>query len=145
MSLTQQSCQWVSAQVLLKRYHWVLNFGPRIWAAVSRWTNPKGCKPKEVHDNILSLGKLVKKSYNLTLGWHGCSVEKDGRSVPLYLERNGLRVKAHVLQRVSRPVYVAAGTAVADEHMEGADVQESQARSLGCKPIRHHSLVPRIL
>ena len=83
----------------------------------------------EVRDNILSLGKLVRKGFNFTLGPRGCSMEKDGRCVPLYLERNSLRVEAHVLQRVTRPGYVAAGTAVADEHMEGVDVQESQASS----------------
>ena len=52
-------------------------------------------------------------------------MEKEGRSVPLYLERNSLRVETHVLQRASRPGYVAAGTAVADEHMEDVDVKES--------------------
>ena len=36
-------------------------------------------------------------------------MEKDGRKVPLYLERNSLRVEAHVLERASRPGYVAAG------------------------------------
>ena len=56
-------------------------------------------------------------------------MEKDGRSVPLYLERNSLRVEAHVLQRASRPGYVAAGTAVADEHMEDVNVKESHALS----------------
>ena len=63
----------------------------------------------EVRDNILSLGKLERKGFKFTLGPHGCSMEKDGRSVPLYLERNILRVEAHVLQRVTRPGYVAAG------------------------------------
>ena len=55
-------------------------------------------------------------------------MEKDGRKVPLYLERNSLRVEAHVLQRASRPGYVAAGTAVTDERderMDGTDVKES--------------------
>ena len=33
----------------------------------------------EVRNNILSLGKLVRKGFNFTLGPHGCSVEKDGR------------------------------------------------------------------
>ena len=42
----------------------------------------------EVRDNILSLGKLVRKGFSFTLGPHGCSMEKDGRSVPLHLERN---------------------------------------------------------
>ena len=88
----------------------------------------------EVRNNILSLGKLVKKGSNFTLGPHGCPVEKDGRSVPLYLERNSLRVEAHGSQRVTRPGYVAAGTAVADEHMECVDVQESQA-SLSREPV----------
>ena len=65
----------------------------------------------EVRDNILSLGKLVRKVS--ILGWVGCTMEKDGRSVPLHLERNSLRVEAHVLQRAMRPGCVAAGTAVA--------------------------------
>ena len=58
-------------------------------------------------------------------------MEKDGRSVPLYLERNSLRVEAHVLQRASRPGNVAAGTDTADEHMEDVDVKESLASSSG--------------
>ena len=72
----------------------------------------------KVRDNILSLGKLVRKGFNFTLVARGCSMVKDGRSVPLYLERNSLGVEAHVLQRVTRPGYV-----------EGVDVQESQASS----------------
>ena len=50
----------------------------------------------EVRDNILSLGKLVPKGFSINLGPGGCSMEEDGRSVPLYLERNSLRVEAHV-------------------------------------------------
>ena len=83
----------------------------------------------EVRDNILSLGKLVRKGFSFTLGPHGCSMEKDGRSVPLYLERNSLRVEAHVLQRASRSGYVAAGTAVADELMDDVHVKDSHASS----------------
>ena len=56
-------------------------------------------------------------------------MEKDGRSVPLLLERNSLRVEAHVLQRASRSGYVAAGTAVADELMDDVDIKESHASS----------------
>ena len=67
----------------------------------------------EVRDNILSLGKLVRKSFNFSLGPRGRSMEEDGGSVPLYLERNSLRVEAHVLQRATRPGCVTAGTAVA--------------------------------
>ena len=37
----------------------------------------------EVRDNILSLGKLVRKGFHFTLGPCGCSMERDGRSVPL--------------------------------------------------------------
>ena len=66
-------------------------------------------------DNILSLGKLIRKGFNFVLGPRGCSMEKDGRAVPLYLERNSLRVEAHVLQRAMRPGCVAAWTAVADD------------------------------
>ena len=80
----------------------------------------------EVRDNILSLGKLVRKGFSFNLGPGGCSMEKDGRKVPLYLERNSLRVEAHVLQRALRPGYVAAGTAVTDERderMDGMDVK----------------------
>ena len=79
----------------------------------------------EVRDNILSLGKLVRKGFSFNLGPGGCSMGKDGRKKPLYLERNSLRVEAHVLQRASRPGYVAAGTAVTgerDERMDGMDV-----------------------
>ena len=57
----------------------------------------------EVRDNILSLGKLVRKGFSFNLGPGGCSMEKDGRKVPLYLERKSLRVEAHVLQRASSP------------------------------------------
>ena len=88
----------------------------------------------EVRDNILSMGKLVRKGFSFNLGPGGCSMEKDGREVPLYLERNSLRVEAHVLQRASRPGYVAAGTAVTDERderMDGVDVKESHSSSLG--------------
>ena len=55
--------------------------------------------------------------------------KKDGRKVPVYLERHSLRVEAHVLQRASRPGYVAAGTAVTDERMDGVDVKESHSSS----------------
>ena len=54
-------------------------------------------------------------------------MEKDGRKVPLYLERNSLRLEAHVLERASRLGYVAAGTAVTDELMDGVDIKESHA------------------
>ena len=70
---------------------------------------PTGCKHAmeatatfrvaEVRDNILSLGKLVRKGFSFTLGPRGCSMKKDGRRVPLYLERNSLRVEVHVLER----------------------------------------------
>ena len=56
----------------------------------------------DVHDNFLSLVKLVRKGFHFTLGPRGCSMERDGRSVPFYLERNSLRVEAHVLQRASK-------------------------------------------
>ena len=69
----------------------------------------------EMRDNILSLGKLVRKGFSFNLGPRGCSMEKDGRRVPLFLERHSLRVDAHVLERASRPGYVAAGTAVTDK------------------------------
>ena len=75
----------------------------------------------EVRDNILSPGKLVRKGFNFVLGPRGCTMEKDGRSVPLYLERNSLRVEAHVLQRATRPRCVAGGTAVADDSMAVVD------------------------
>ena len=77
----------------------------------------------EERDNILSLRKLVRKGFHFTLGPHGCSMERDGRSAPFYLERNSLRVEAHVLHRASRPGYVAAGTAVADKHLENVERQ----------------------
>ena len=83
----------------------------------------------EVRDNILSLGKLVRKGFSFTLGPCGCSMEKDGRRVPLYLERNSLRVEALVLERASRPGYVVAGTAVTDELMEGSDISQSHSSS----------------
>ena len=60
----------------------------------------------DVRDNILSLGKLVRKGFHFSLGPRGCSMERDGESVPLYLERSGLRVEAHVLQRPARSGYV---------------------------------------
>ena len=53
-------------------------------------------------------------------------MEKDVRSVPLYMERNSLRC---VLERASRSGYVAAGTAVADELMDDVDVKESHTSS----------------
>ena len=52
-------------------------------------------------------------------------MEKDGKSVPLYLERNSLRVEAPVPQRATRPGCVAAGTAVADDNMAVVDDQET--------------------
>ena len=72
------------------------------------------------------------EGFSFNLGPGGCSMEKDGRKVPLYLERNSLRLEAHVLQRASRPGYVAAGTAVTDERderMDGMDVNESHSSS----------------
>ena len=86
----------------------------------------------EVRDNILSLGKLVRKVFSFNVGPGGCSMERDGRKVPFHLERKSLRVDAHVLQRASRPGYVAAGTAVTDERderMDGMDVKESHSSS----------------
>ena len=83
----------------------------------------------EVRDNILSLGKVFRKGFSFNLGPCDCSMDKDGRKVPLYLERNSLRVEAHVLQRASNPGYVAAGTAVMDELMDGVDIKESHASS----------------
>ena len=83
----------------------------------------------EVRDNILSLRKLVRKGFHFTLGPHGCSMERDGRSAPLYLERNSLHVEAHVLQRASRPAYMAAGTAATDDHMRDVNVKQSHASS----------------
>ena len=50
---------------------------------------PAGGIHHEVRDNILSLGKLVRKDFSFTLGPCGCSMEKDGRSVPLYLGETG--------------------------------------------------------
>ena len=88
----------------------------------------------EVRDNILSLGKLVRKGFSFTLGFCGCSMEKDGRKVPPYLERKSSRVEAHVLERASRPGYVAAGTAVTDELMDGVDIKDSYA-SLSADPV----------
>ena len=41
----------------------------------------------EARDNILSLVNLVRKGFSFTVGAHCCSMEKDGRSVPIYLER----------------------------------------------------------
>ena len=67
----------------------------------------------EVRDNILSLGKVVRKGFNFVLGPRGCAVEKDGKDVPLFLERNSLCVEGHVLERVTRPGCVAVGTVVA--------------------------------
>ena len=75
----------------------------------------------------------MRKGISFTLGPRGCSMEKDGRSVPLYLERNSLRVEAHVLERASRPGNVAAGTAVANELMDDVDFNESHA-SLSSDP-----------
>ena len=83
----------------------------------------------EVRDNILSLGKLVRKGFHFTLVPCGCSMVRDGRSVPLYLERNSLRVEAHVLQRTSRPGYVAAGSAFTDDHIKDVNVKHSHASS----------------
>ena len=56
-------------------------------------------------------------------------MEKDGRKVPLHLERNNLRVEAHVLERASRPGCVAARTAVTDERMDGVDIKVSHSSS----------------
>ena len=83
----------------------------------------------EVRDNILSLGKMVRKGFSFTLGPGGCSMKKDGRSVLLHLGRNSLRVEGHVLDCASRPGYVAAGTAVADELMDDVHVTDSHTLS----------------
>ena len=86
----------------------------------------------EVRDNILSFGKLIRKGFSFNMGPGGCSMEKDGRKVPLFLERNSFRVDATVLQRASRPGYVVAGTSVSDERderMDGMDVKESHSSS----------------
>ena len=41
----------------------------------------------EVRDDIVSLAKLVRKGFSFNLGPGGCSMQKDGRKVPLYLEK----------------------------------------------------------
>ena len=56
-------------------------------------------------------------------------MERDGKSVPLYLERNSLRVEAHVLQRASRLGNVAARSAVTDVHIKDVNVKQSHASS----------------
>ena len=104
------------------------------------WRQRPQFRVAEVRDNILSLGKLVRKGFSFTLGPHGCSMEKDGRSVPLYLERNSLRVEAHALERASRPGYVAAGTAAADELMEGVDIKESHTLSSADPALQKYQL-----
>ena len=48
---------------------------------------------------------------------------------PLYLERNSLRVEAHVLQRPTRLGCASAGTAVTDDNMGVVDDREPQASS----------------
>ena len=83
----------------------------------------------EVRDNILSLVKLLRKGFHFTLSPCRCSMERDGRSAPLSLERNSLHVEAHVLQRTSRPGYVAAGSAVTDNHVKDVNVKQSHASS----------------
>ena len=74
-----------------------------------RWRQPP--RPESPRCATISCrwGMLVRKGFSFTLGPQGCSMEKDGRSMPLYLERNSLRVEAHVLQRASRSGYVGAG------------------------------------
>ena len=58
--------------------------------------------------------KLVRKGFRLQFGsWW--LLDGKGR------QRNSLRVEAHVLQRASRPGYVATGTAVTDELDERMD------------------------
>ena len=104
----------------------------------------------EVRDNILSLGKLVRKGLSFNLGPGGCSMEKDGRKVPLYLERNRLRVEAHVLQRAPRPGHVAAGTAVTDERderVDGTDIKESAGPAVeapAVEPSAEAGTTPRV-
>ena len=71
----------------------------------------------------------MRKGFNFTLGLRGCSMEKDGKSVPLYLERNSLRVEAHVWRSASKPGSVAAGSAVTDDHIKDANVEQSHASS----------------
>ena len=46
----------------------------------------------------------------------------------MYLERNSLRVEAHVLQRASRLGYVEAGTAVTDERDERMDCKDNTSK-----------------
>ena len=87
---------------------------------------PAPFRVAEVRDNILSLGKLVRIDFNFTLGLRVCSMENDGRSVPLYLERNSLRVEAHVLQRVMRPGCVdgCRGRVVDDQEPQASSSSE---------------------
>ena len=49
---------------------------------------------------------------------------------------------AHVLHRASRPGYVAAGAAVADEHMEDVSVKESHASSSAESTVEPSAGVP---
>ena len=83
----------------------------------------------EVRDNVLSLGKLVRKGFNFVLFPRGCIMEKDGRSVPLFLEWNSLRVEARVFAASDETGCVAAGTAVAYDNMAVVGDQEPQASS----------------
>ena len=94
-----------------------------------RWRQPPHSELLRCVTTSCLLGKLVRKGFSFTLGPRGCSMEKDGRCVPLHLERNSLRVEAHVLQRASRSGFGAAGTAVADEHTDDVDIKECHASS----------------
>ena len=50
-------------------------------------------------------------------------------SVPLYVERNSLRVEAHVLQSPARSGYVEAGLSVTDYHIKDVNVKQSHTSS----------------
>ena len=69
----------------------------------------------EVRDNILSLENWFERVSASIWVLVVARWKRTARKCRLYLERNSLRVEAHVLQRASRPGYVAAGTVVTDE------------------------------
>ena len=62
----------------------------------------------EVRDNIMSLGKLVRRVSASIWVLVVARWKRTAGKCNMYLERNSFRVEAHVLQRASIPGYVAA-------------------------------------
>jgi len=68
------------------------------------------CLANEVGDNVLSLGRLLRKGFEFDLSLdRGCVMRRGGRQVPLHLRRNSLRVHARAAANLNGGLDAGSG------------------------------------